>query len=155
MFKILVVFALTLSLSACMAAKEKPDKSAFNAQQSLDKHLLQWKKAKIHDYTYEFRRSCFCLQDYTKPVLISVKKGKITQAFLKENNKPLTDELKGNRQTINMLFLAIQDAIDKKAHNIKVKYNKQYGYPMSISVDYNEQIADEELYLYAKDLNNK
>lgn len=152
MFKIFIVIALTLPLSACMATKVKPIKSVPTAQQSLDKHLQQWKNAKISHYSYEFRRMCFCPQEYTKPVIIHVKKGNITQARIKENNKLLPDSLKRNRQTISMLFAKIQDAINKKAHNVTVKYNKQYGYPMSINVDYNKMIADEELSITAKNL---
>ena len=154
MSKLFAIILLSLVFSACTATKTNSSEKnpAASVQKSLDRHLSQWKKAGFDKYSYEFRRSCFCMRDYTKPVLIRVKNNTVTDARFKDNNKQLTEAFKGNRQTINMLFKTIQDAIDRKAHSIKIEYNEQYGYPASIVVDYDERMADEELYLSAKDL---
>lgn len=152
MYKSLLIFGLTLFLSACMATKKSPNKPISSVQESLNKHRLQWKNGNIHNYSYEFRRSCFCMKEYTKAVLIDVKDGAVVSAIFKDNKQSLPNTLKDNRQTIKMLFDTVQKAIDRKAHNIMVKYDEQYGYPLSINVDYDEMIADEELYLSAKDL---
>ncbi len=154
MSKLFAIILLSFAFSACTATKTNSGEknTIASVQKSLDRHLSQWKKQGFNKYSYEFRRGCFCLPDYTKPVLIQVKNDTVTDARFKDNNKQLTEALKGNRQTINMLFKTIQDAIDRKAHSIKVKYNEQYGYPASIVVDYDERMADEELYLNAKDL---
>jgi len=150
MSRLSLVFILSLFISACTGAEKNVEKPV-TAQQVLNAHLAQWKKTRPEKYVYEFKRSCFCTPEYIKPVIIRVDKNEITDARFKNNNKPLPPELKGNRKTIDSLFQAVQNAINRKAHSIKVKYNQQYGYPESISVDYDKMIADEELYLSAKD----
>lgn len=155
MLKSALIFTLIFFLSACAGTKKisgKPPAPVSPIQQSLNKHLQQWKQAGIQNYSYEFRRSCFCMQEFTKPVLIRVKNNIVIDARLKENKQPLSENLKDNRQTINMLFASIQDAINRKAYSIKVKYNDKYGYPTSINVDYHKELADEEIFLSAKDL---
>ena len=96
--------------------------------------------------------AAFVCVNIQSPVLIRVKNNTVTEARFKDTNQPIPEKLKGNRQTISMLFKTIQDAINRKAHSIKVKYDEKYGYPTSIAVDYDVRMADEELYLSAKNL---
>ncbi|MCK5727240.1 MAG: hypothetical protein KAH22_10485 [Thiotrichaceae bacterium] len=147
MFKRLFLIVLALLFVSC--STPKPSEYSLSAQGMLDKHRALWKKTNIRDYRYEFQRSCFCLHDFTKPVLIRVKNKTVVDARFKDNNKPLSNKFKDNRQTMNKMFDTIQQAINKKAYNIKVRYNSRYGYPESVTVDYNQQMADEELYLKA------
>ena len=46
--------------------------------------------------------------------------------------------------TIDGLFDTIQDAIDRKASEINVNYDPEFGYPMDARLDYVENMADEE-----------
>ncbi|HEU0021543.1 MAG TPA: DUF6174 domain-containing protein [Dehalococcoidia bacterium] len=39
----------------------------------------------------------------------------------------------------------LQDAIDRDAASIRVNYDSRLGYPVSIAIDYNTMMADEEL----------
>lgn len=153
MLQRLLIATFTLFLLGCQATtpptKPLPNTPVSPVQDMLDKHLTQWKQANIHNYTYEFQRSCFCMRDFTKPVLTRVENNTVVDARFKDNNKPLPDNFKTNRQTINMLFSTIQGAIDRKAHSIEVHYDEKYGYPTSISVDYDQRMADEEVYLKA------
>lgn len=41
----------------------------------------------------------------------------------------------------------IQDAINRKAFSLNVRYSARFGYPTQIDIDYDSQIADEEKYL--------
>ena len=150
MSKLSLVFIISFFLSGCAGAEKNIDKPV-SAQQVLNTHLAQWKKTRSEKYVYEFRRNCFCPPDYRKPVIIRVNKNEVMDARFKDSNKPLPSGLKGNRRTIDSLFQAIQDAINRKAYSIKVKYNQQYGYPESIAVDYHKMMSDEELYLSVKD----
>lgn len=149
---ILITAILSFSLSACTTANTDVKNPTSSIQKTLNTHLKQWNKLGIKRYSYELQRSCYCPQEYLKPVIIHVKDNVLSDARFKDNHKQLPKELKGNRKTIPMLFETIQKAIDKKAHSIKVEYNEQYGYPTSITVDFNKQIVDEELYFSAKDL---
>jgi hypothetical protein len=41
----------------------------------------------------------------------------------------------------------IKDAIARNASSLTVKYDPKLGYPTQINIDYDQQMADEELYL--------
>jgi hypothetical protein len=48
--------------------------------------------------------------------------------------------------TIEWAFELIQDAINTYASSITVVYDETLGYPMSIVIDYDVMMADEEAY---------
>ena len=154
--KKLFLLALFSLITACNSTgyipSPTPNKPVSPYQQTLDKYQQRWQQANIKHYRYTFKRGCFCPREYVTPVITEVKDNKVVSAHLKGNNQPLSEQLKGNKQTITYFFDKIQDAINRKAHSIKVKYNEQYGYPESISIDYDARMADEELYLSAKNL---
>jgi len=155
--KKLILLTLLSLITACNSTGNKPTpngptKPVSPYQQTLDKYQQRWQQANIKHYSYTFQRICFCPRDYTAAILTEVKNNKVISAKLKSNNQPLDEKLKDNKQTITYFFTKIQDAINKKAHAITIKYNEQYGYPESIFVDYDQRIADEELNLSAKNL---
>jgi hypothetical protein len=61
--------------------------------------------------------------------------------------KPVNPEYFKNYNSIPKLFDLVQDAIAKKAHSLSVTYHPTLGYPTQINIDYDQQMADEELYL--------
>ncbi|BAY24662.1 hypothetical protein NIES2100_44570 [Calothrix sp. NIES-2100] len=106
-----------------------------------------WKKQNIRNYRYTLSRSCFCAPKSTGPLRITVRNGRktsITDATGKPFEQP---ELFKEYDTVPKLFNLIEDAIAKKASNLTVQYDPKLGYPTQINIDYNSQIADEELYL--------
>ncbi len=151
LYKLLTFSAVMLLLTACTATPASPKAVTSDIQQTLNKQLALWEKAAIDNYSYVFQRSCFCTPEYTKAVLVRVREGNVVDARFKDSNKVLPKALERNRQTIKNLFDIIQNAINRKAASIKVKYDPKYAYPGSIAVDYDAQIADEELYISAKD----
>ncbi len=152
--KTLIFFTIFSLLSACNSTggnpPTDPEKPVSPYQQTLNKYKQRWQQADIKNYKYTFQRSCFCMRDYTKEVLTTVKNNKVVNAHWKGSQQPLDNKFKDNQQTINYFFSKIQDAIDRKAAVITVKYNEQYGYPETLSIDYDKMIADEELRLSAK-----
>jgi hypothetical protein len=54
-----------------------------------------------------------------------------------------------NIPTIEGLFEEIQRAIESNAFRVDVQYDAELGYPLSIYIDYEEFIADEELIISA------
>lgn len=99
-----------------------------------------WKRQNIKDYSFVVQRSCFCPHEEKKQITVS--DGIITEAKYIPSNTIL--DL--NRKKINGYFDIIQDALDKNVHKLTVTYDEIYGYPSDISIDYHEQIADEEIY---------
>ena len=155
--KKLFLLALFSLLTACNTTGNNPTTPTAPStpvspyQQTLDKYQQRWQQANITHYLYIFQRSCFCPSEYRSPVVTEVNNNTVISAHLKGAKQPLSNNLNGNKQTINYFFDKIQDAINRKAHQLTIKYNEQYGYPESISIDYDKMMADEELYISAKD----
>jgi hypothetical protein len=129
---LLVSLLVLVALPASAAADELSDLRA--AQE-------RWVAADIHDYTFRIQIGCFCPTNITKPRDVKVS-----------NDKPV-DPPKHVRSysTVPRLFRVVQHAINADAASLTVTYGKT-GLPRRIFIDYDEQIADEELGLTASRL---
>jgi Family of unknown function (DUF6174) len=117
-------------------------------QRKLQFNRRLWEKQNILNYRYTFSNGCFCIPDARGPVVIEVRNGKTRSITSVETGQPVTNpEYFQNYNTIPKLFNVIQDAIARQAFSLDVSYSAKYGYPTQINIDYNAQIADEELYL--------
>jgi len=88
------------------------------------------------------QKTCFCPHQEQKQII--VKNDVLTEAKFIPSNTPI--ENKSKEKTITAYFDIIQDALDKNAHQVKVVYDKTYGFASSVSIDYDAQMADEEIY---------
>ncbi|BAY08896.1 hypothetical protein NIES2098_20570 [Calothrix sp. NIES-2098] len=142
---------LTLSLNAPVvsqtpipAPQTRPIANSQLNQLNINRQL--WKKQNIRNYRYKFSRSCFCAPKASGPVVVKVRQGRTT-SMTDAAGKPIERELFQQYDTIPKLFNVIEDAIAKKASSLTVQYDPKFGYPTQINIDYNSQMADEELYL--------
>ena len=106
-----------------------------------------WNRQNISNYRYTLSNSCFCIPDARGPVVIEVRNGQTTSITSVATGQPVNPEFFQNYKTIPKLFNLIQDAINRKASSLNVQYSAGFGYPTKIDIDYNSQIADEEIYL--------
>ncbi|MCW5317269.1 hypothetical protein GTQ43_26730 [Nostoc sp. KVJ3] len=106
-----------------------------------------WNQANISNYRYTFSNGCFCIPDARGPVVIEVRNGQTTSITSVATHQPVNPQYFEKYKTIPKLFNVIQDAINRNAFSLNVRYNPKLGYPTQIDVDYDSQIADEEIYL--------
>ncbi len=106
-----------------------------------------WYTQNISNYRYQLGNSCFCIPDARGPVVIEVRNGQTTSITSVATGKPVNPEFFQKYKTIPQLFDVIQDAINRKAFSLNVRYSPRFGYPTQIDIDYDSQIADEEKYL--------
>ncbi|BAY65157.1 hypothetical protein NIES22_52600 [Calothrix brevissima NIES-22] len=126
---------------------QSPVRTNLN-QRKLQFNRRLWEKQNILNYRYTFSNGCFCIPDARGPVVIEVRNGKTRSITSVETGLRVTNpEYFENYNTIPKLFNVIQDAIARQAFSLDVNYSARYGYPTQINIDYNAQIADEELYL--------
>ncbi|MDZ8107728.1 MAG: DUF6174 domain-containing protein [Nostoc sp. DedQUE12a] len=118
------------------------------AQRQLQFNRNLWTKQNISNYRYTFSNGCFCIPEARGPVIIEVRNGQTTSITSVETGQPVQNrEYFEHYNTIPKLFNVIQDAISRRASSLDVAYNPRLGYPTKINIDYNSQIADEEIYL--------
>jgi hypothetical protein len=106
-----------------------------------------WNKKNISNYRYTLSNSCFCIPEARGPVVIEVRNGQTTSITLIATSQPVDPQLFQQYNTIPKLFNVIQDAINRRASSLNVRYDPRFGYPTQIDIDYNTQLADEEVYL--------
>ena len=106
------------------------------------------------NYSFDFRVSCYCIDEWVREVNVLVNEEKITNVFFTDDSlKPVV--LKSSDwYTINKLF-EISKASIEEADQFEIEYDKKYGNPIMISIDWDSLIADDEIVFYTKNINQK
>ncbi|MBH8565529.1 hypothetical protein I8748_25700 [Nostoc sp. CENA67] len=152
---IVISAALLVSLGLNLPVVSQPPIEIAHSQKNnnkLDARRLQfnrnlWNKQNISNYRYTFSNSCFCIPDARGPVIIEVRNGETTSITSVETGQPVDPQYFQQYNTIPKLFNVIQDGINRNAYSLDVRYDARLGYPTQINIDYDSQIADEEIYL--------
>lgn len=116
----------------------------------LDENLGLWREAGIEDYTFRFRRICFCTA--TNAVVIEVRAGSVQSIVDAESGEPVDARFLTSYLTVDGLFEEIREAIDRDAHTLSVTYHQSLGYPTSIDIDYEVNTIDDEVSFRASEL---
>ena len=100
-------------------------------------------------YGFTYSRSCFCWpMEIMGPNKVWVANDANILQVQTQFGEPIVDEdIINTILTIDELFDKTQTAINNNAASIEVTYDTTYGYPTSITIDYDEMIADEEYML--------
>lgn len=107
-----------------------------------------WAEKGSDSYTLIQQMTCFCMVDYTRPVSYEVQNNVIQTGTIKysDDNSAIASGVILSYHTIQAAFDMIDQAISDHVASLNVTYDETLGYPKSISIDYNEMIADEEKY---------
>lgn len=118
-------------------------------QAELDAGRNLWNSFGSDDYDYFMQRSCFCFGDFVRPGLVEVRSGAITSVTDADTFQPLDPQF---FLTVDGLFGELQNAIDTSAFNIQAQFDNALGYPTSFSIDYIQNVADDEIAYTAADV---
>lgn len=126
---------LTLLAASCDSLG--PERSELERARAL------WEASGPSDYVYAVERLCFC--GYRGPARVTVEGGAVVSVVdLAEDEPPIepTEEL---FPSVDGLFDILEDAIARDAHSISATYDPDTGVPVEFFIDYQENVADEEL----------
>ena len=142
--RIAATFSATALLLGCGGSDSNDTLDDLNANRA------KWENGNIDNYQFEYQVSCFCTEETILPRLVLVEDGQVTSQTIVEGNiaLPLDD---ATTESIDSLFqlIALEES---RAESLSVKYDPELGYPTEISVDINEQIADDEYTLTISNL---
>lgn len=141
MQKIILILSLFL-FTACNEQSKTVIDAPSKIHKNLDKNKKLWENTNIKHYSFVVKRSCFCPREENRH--ITIQNGKVTKAKYIPSNTPLPKTTKVKK--IEDYFDIIENALAKNAYQITVSYDKTYGYPSDIAIDYDKQMADEEIY---------
>lgn len=146
-----VATLVAATLSACSPTGPDPDDHE-ELRAELERSRRLWREQGVDDYELVLERLCFCPPELVEPVVVDVRDGRITAVVVAETGVPVDPELAGFFPDVEGLFDVIEDAIDRDAHAVAVTFDPDTGVPLAIDIDYDAQIADEELSFRVLDL---
>jgi hypothetical protein len=134
-----VVGAALVSASGCSVLGIDSDLEA-----ELKDQRRAWLAQGLNHYVYEFQRSCFCGD--VRPVIITVRNDEVTGVHIKETGEPVTQYLEGY-MTITDLYAELIEWAASDPHQMAVDFDGTHHIPRMVSVDFEQNVADDELTL--------
>lgn len=146
--KKLILIVMTLILAGCAAMG-----NALGNQSEIEQNKDKWQDAGISHYRYNLFISCFCIFVENMPLVIEVQDGEVLSMEYQNGNEidPSLLELFNKYATIDRIFAEVEAGLNGAADNVVVKYDPTYGFPTEVTIDVEEQAADDELYLTISD----
>lgn len=138
--KILFSFLSFLILLSC---DNEPDSDLITWQKNWNK----WESMNMNHYVYNFRASCYCIDEWVREVSVTVNNDSVISLIFTDDGEPPQILEISDWHTINSLF-DLSKTIIEEADKFKLEYDKTYGNPTLISVDWNSQAIDDEVIFY-------
>lgn len=141
--KKLLFIVMALLLAACVSV------NALGSQSEIDQNQAKWQGAGISHYRYNLAISCFCIFTQDMPLMIEVQDGKVVSMEFQSGKEidPSLHELFDKYATIDQIFAELKAGLNGGADNVIVKYDPTHGFPTEATIDFEQQAADDELYL--------
>ncbi|MCW5213487.1 hypothetical protein VU04_11325 [Desulfobulbus sp. TB] len=114
-----------------------------SGRDALHKNRLLWKKAHLSNYTYTYKRRCFCPPE--EDIAVEVQYGNVIRASYFPSSDPVMPERLDSLMTVTELFQVIEKALIDEVAQLDVTYNAKLGYPERIYIDIDRRMADEEM----------
>jgi hypothetical protein len=101
----------------------------------------------IESYRFTYTASCFCTAAALDPVRVLVADGSVVAVTSLDSGEPVDPDLFGfgHPVTVEGMFSFLEEAIGADPAGISVSYHPERGFPTDARVDFEEQVADDEL----------
>jgi hypothetical protein len=149
--RIRVVAAASILLGCLAGCSITTAAAHSDAERELARNRQRWVSASIHDYEFDFRRSCFCVPESTEQVHIVVRNDIVISVLRSRDGQPASIATDAWPR-VNELFEDVQRRIEQGAARLEVSYDPTYGYPRSIVADVILMAVDDEYSLTAENL---
>ena len=116
-----------------------------SALSELQANFAKWQNAGPASYTLTQRYLCGeCPSDATRVVVVTVTDGAIESRVFEDDGSAVMED-PARWRDVEGLFQVVMAAIEQDVHRLVVTYDPQFGFPRSISIDYDEQLVDDEI----------
>lgn len=116
----------------------------FGIQSHVRLHAARarWEHSGIDDYRFTLHRLCFCGSN--DPVRVVVLDGSVVSQTIETTGDPVPVEEGQYYPDVPGLFAIIEEA-RVNADYLTTEFDETYGYPVLISIDWEERTADDEI----------
>jgi len=105
----------------------------------------RWEGVGPESYEFAVLRSCFCPKEWRGPVRVAVSSGVAVDWTYVDEGTAVPESLQPHFPTVAGLFDVLEDAYERQAETVRVTYDAETGAPVEIWIDYQSNVADEEL----------
>jgi hypothetical protein len=112
----------------------------------------RWQRVAPASYDITVRHGCFCPSEATRPVVVTVTDGQVVRRRYVDDGSDVDPRFASTFPSVDGLFAIIADALDRDAASMNATYHPFWGHPLSISIDYVAQMADDESFYHADGL---
>eukprot|EP00735_Rhodelphis_limneticus_P013883 TRINITY_DN7845_c0_g1::TRINITY_DN7845_c0_g1_i1::g.23723::m.23723 TRINITY_DN7845_c0_g1::TRINITY_DN7845_c0_g1_i1::g.23723 ORF type:complete len:1206 (-),score=348.29,DUF4448/PF14610.1/1.1e+03,DUF4448/PF14610.1/0.0033,IL12/PF03039.9/0.12,DUF3377/PF11857.3/0.15 TRINITY_DN7845_c0_g1_i1:253-3552(-) len=109
----------------------------------LSSQRQSWQDMNLSNYTFSFKKSCFCLPSYTSQKTYVVENGRVVSGGEHPTRRPLTEEELSQAQTIDEIFTEMESVVSGFPDRFSLSDSSSV-FPMDMDVDRSFQMADEE-----------
>ena len=120
---------------------------AFAAERAL------WAQQQIASYRMMQQVSCFCPPPLRG--IVVVNNDEIVSVLDPDTEEPFDSKDWSRFETVNELFDRLERAAARPAHQLKAQFDPTQSYPTSISIDYEELVADDEIGITVENLTQR
>ena len=147
--KIASAAAALLLLCAFSACDD--DVAAPPTSTALEKARAQWQQSGFDSYEITQRRNCFCMLG-GQPVRLLVFRDSLVSGTNLADSTALSAEQLSWYKSIDQLLEFLGTIDPAKVARFEASYDSTFGFPVRFWIDYNTQIADEEIGYECSDL---
>jgi Family of unknown function (DUF6174) len=113
---------------------------ADDPAEAVQQHYDDWKSQGLTDYTFIYRRGCFC--SFTDDVRVVVRGGEVIEVRSVLGGD-YDDAIGQLGVTMDQLFDDALRYAKDEPHEFDISYGADYGYIVELSVDLRENVADD------------
>lgn len=146
MLRVALLAAVLLPLSGCPAPADpavgpvQTPGSGASLPDSVITARARWADDAPAAYRLTLHRSCFCPPEYRGPFEVVVRDGEVETVRYEGDAVDVERGL-----SVEGLFRLIEEAYARDAERVDVQFDPTWGYPARLYIDYEAQMADEEV----------
>lgn len=165
----IVLCCLWLSLTACNENKDEKAASSQEEPKAKTESLVEkatsndiaaeiqtnkekWLSHGVTGYQIEMQKICFCAPDAVRLMIFEIVNNEIKTVRYADTGDDVDPSHYNQYNTVEGLFLLVEQALEKNPADLSIAYDKEYGYIKELAIDYQVNIADDEVTIIASNM---
>ncbi len=112
----------------------------------------KWMSHEISGYQIEMQKICYCVPEVVRMMVFEVEGDEVTAVRYADTGEDVDPQHYGDFNTIEGMFSFVEKAIEKDPADLSIAYDEKYGYIKELSIDFKENIADDEISIIASNM---
>jgi len=136
-----------LALAGAAALLSCSDLNGSKQVDNIDAAQARWQSAHMTRYVFQFSRSCFCAEEITRTISITVVGGAPVGAVYVDSGTTVDTTLFRNYLTVDRIFAYLHSTLNAHPALLTASYEATLGYPLQVYIDPVALTVDDEVTL--------